>query len=67
MRVSKMTNAYQAQQIRVAIQKKLAVMAKMNDVTQKELVSEMLEVMLTEHKEEVEQIVKELKIKRKRD
>lgn len=62
-----MTNAYQAQQIRVAIQKKLAVMAKMNDVTQKELVSEMLEVMLTEHKEEVEQIVKELKIKRKRD
>ena len=63
----KMDNRYQAQQIRSDLQKKLGVMAKMNDITQKELVSEIIEVMLTEHKEEVEQIIKELKMKGKRD
>jgi len=40
-------------------------MAKMNDVTQKELISEIIEAMLTEHKDEVEQIIKKLRIKKK--
>jgi hypothetical protein len=62
-----MDNRYQAQQIRSDLQKKIGIMAKMNDVTQKELVSEIVEVMLTEHKEEVEQIIKKLKMKGKRD
>jgi hypothetical protein len=62
-----MDNRYQVQQIRSELQNKLGIMAKMNGVTQKELVSEIIEVMLTEHKEEVEQIIEELKMKRKRD
>jgi len=40
-------------------------MAKMNDVTQKELISEIIEAMLTEHKNEVEQIIKKLKMKKR--
>jgi len=47
--------------VRVATHRKLAIMAATNDVAQKELASEILETMLTEHKAEVEQIIKELK------
>jgi len=62
-----MNNHFQAQQIRSDLQKKVGIMAKMNDITAKELASEIIEVMLTEHKEEVEQIIKKLKMKGKRD
>ena len=61
----KIDNRYQAQQIRSELHHKLAVMAKMNDVTQKELISEIIEAMLTEHKDEVEQIIKKLKMKKR--
>jgi len=62
-----MNNRFQAQQIRSDLQKKVGIMAKMNDITAKELASELIEVMLTEHQEEVGRIIKKLKMKGKRD
>jgi hypothetical protein len=51
-----------SQLVRVAIHRKLAIMAAANDVAQKELASEILKTMLTEHKDEVEQIIKKLRM-----
>jgi hypothetical protein len=51
--------------IRIGVHRKLAIMATANDVAQKELASEILEIMLTEHKDEVEQIIKELRMGKK--
>jgi len=54
-----------AVQIYSEIQTKLGGMAKMNEITMKVLVSEILAKMLTEHKNEVEEIIKEIKILKK--
>ena len=57
-------NKFKPVQIRKKIHNKIAVLATMNDITMKMLTSKMLEFMFEKYKDEIEQIIKEIKIKK---